>query len=211
MPPIQTFYSLSAKAVIQSLEIRNMRGFYCETAEEALAKALSFAALGSTVAWGESQTLEDIGLKQALKSRSYNIIDRDAAIAEEDRMALDRLALSCDCFFTGANAITLDGKLVNMDCNGNRAAALIFGPKNVIVITGMNKVMPDEEAAVARVRKQAAPHDNMRLKRDTPCATTGLCFDCLEDECLCSNLVITRRSCAKNRIKVILIGEDLGY
>ncbi len=110
-----------------------------------------------------------------------------------------------------SNAITLDGKLVNIDGNGNRVACLITGPKNVIVIAGMNKIATDEAAAMERVRNMAAPPNAIRLNRKTPCAELGRCANCLVPDCICSSLVITRRSHVPYRLKVILVGEELGY
>jgi hypothetical protein len=188
-----------------------MEGIYCDTLDGGLAFALSLVPVGSTVSWSGSQTIDQIGLKPLLRKAPCTVIDRDQASDEESLLVLNRKAMASDVFFMGSNAITLDGKLVNMDCNGIGPAALVFGPKTVVVIAGMNKITPDEETAIARVRKQRAPIDNMRLQRNTPCATTGLCFNCLEEGCLCSNLIITRRCSVRGRIKVILIGADLGF
>lgn len=110
-----------------------------------------------------------------------------------------------------SNAITLGGKLVNIDGNGNRIAALIYGPKNVIVVAGMNKVTTDEESAMKRIRNYASPVNALRLSQNTPCAATGECHDCLSDACICCQVLVTRKSRTKNRIKVILVGEELSY
>ena len=109
------------------------------------------------------------------------------------------------------NAITLDGELINIDGRGNRVAALIYGPEQVIIIAGMNKVATDEAAGLARARNMAAPPNCVRLNKKTPCAVTGRCGDCYGEESICSQIVVTRRSSQKNRIKVILVGEELGY
>jgi hypothetical protein len=109
------------------------------------------------------------------------------------------------------NAITLDGELVNVDGNGNRVASLIYGPKHVIVITGMNKVVPDVLQGYDRVRNIASPPNTIRLGKNTPCANTGKCGNCLSPDCICSQIVVTRRSREKERIIVILVNENLGF
>ena len=121
-----------------------------------------------------------------------------------------RKALTCDVFLMSANAISEDGQLVNIDGNGNRVAALCFGPKEVIVAAGMNKVAGNLEEAYARARKFAAPVNAQRFNLATPCGKTGLCADCLSPECICSQMVVNRRA-SGGRIKVILVGADLGF
>ena len=119
--------------------------------------------------------------------------------------------VTCDFYFMSSNAITLDGELVNIDGNGNRVACLCNGPDHVILIVGMNKVVPDVKSGIARVRNMAAPPNTVRLKRNTPCAEYGRCADCLTDDCICCHTVVTRKSNQPGRIKVILVGEELGY
>ena len=119
--------------------------------------------------------------------------------------------VTCDYYFMSSNAITLDGQLVNIDGRGNRVACLIDGPKNVIIIAGMNKIVTDVEAGIERVRNYASPPNNIRLGYNTPCAQLGRCANCLVDDCICCQIVITRKSKIPGRIKVILVGEELGY
>ena len=116
-----------------------------------------------------------------------------------------------DYFLMSTNAITMDGELVNIDGRSNRVSCLCWGPQNVIIIAGMNKVALDVESALKRVRNFAAPPNAVRLNKNTPCAQTGKCADCYSPDCICSQIVITRRSSTPNRIKVILVGEELGY
>jgi len=109
------------------------------------------------------------------------------------------------------NAITLDGELINIDGRGNRVAFLCYGPQNVLILTGINKIVADIESGIKRTRNIASPPNAIRLNRNTPCAITGKCGDCFSKECMCGQIVITRFSLIPNRIKVILIGEELGY
>jgi L-lactate utilization protein LutB len=144
--------------------------------------------------------------------KGYKVIDRDKAASPEERTELMRQALLCDTYLTGTNALTEDGQLVNVDGNGNRVAAMTFGPKQVIVVAGMNKVQKTLETACARARTIAAPVNVQRFQDlKTPCNETGACADCLSPDSICSFIVHTRLCKPKGRIKVILIGKDLGF
>lgn len=204
-------YELTAKTVIANLAKRNIEGFYCGDSAAAVRLAVSLMEKGSSVAWGGSETLKECGLMEAIKNGDYRLIDRaSAATPEEQREIAAKTAVS-DYYLMSANAITLGGELVNIDGNGNRLASLIYGPKTVIIIAGMNKVAADVESAYKRVKTQACPPNAVRLSRRVPCASTGVCADCLSDDCFCNQIVVTRRSGHPDRIKVILVGETLGY
>lgn len=212
MNPKKTYYERQASTMIKNLKKRNMEGFYCATAAEAREKALSLIASGETVSFGGSMTIEECGILDALRAREdITLYDRATANNAEEMGVIFRQAFSADSYLMSANAITLDGELVNIDGNGNRVAALIFGPKQVIVVAGMNKVAATEEDAVHRARNMAAPPNCIRLNKKTPCSATGRCGDCYGEESICSQIVVTRRSSQKYRIKVILVGEELGY
>ncbi len=128
-----------------------------------------------------------------------------------EKQALMRQALTCGTFIMSSNAISADGQLVNLDGNANRVAALCFGPESVLVIAGMNKVMGDLDSAIARARQVAAPANAQRFDIKTPCAVTGSCGDCTSPDCICCQMVITRGCRPAGRIKVILVGQDLGF
>lgn len=212
MDTIKTYYETLASTVISNLEKRQMEGYYCATSKDALEKALSFLTENAAVSFGGSMTLTETGLMDVLRSdSSITLYDRDSVSSPEKKNEIFRKAFSCDYYFMSSNAISAQGELVNIDGTGNRVAALIYGPKNVILLAGMNKVVPTLEEAISRVHNAAAPPNCIRLNRKTPCAATGGCMDCLSADCICSQTVITRRSAVKGRIKVILIGETLGY
>ena len=196
--------------MIQYLEKRGFEAYYCPTKEEALTKALELIPEGDLVSWGGSQSLMEIGLTAALTQGKYRVLDRDKAADMKEREQVQRDALTADCYFMSANAITVDGMMVNIDGNGNRVAALIYGAKKVVVIVGVNKIEPDLQSAYNRAKKIAAPLNAMRLGYKTPCVSSGICQDCLAEECICSQIVITRMSKRKGRISVILVGESLG-
>jgi L-lactate utilization protein LutB len=202
-----------AETVIKGLKSRGFEPYFCADKTEALKKALSLIPPKSSVSWGGSVTLEQIGIFDELKKiKDLTIIDRDTAKTPEERFEMMRKSLSSDVFLMSANAITTNGELVNIDGMGNRLAALLFGPKSVIVIAGVNKISHRTADALHRARGYAAPLNVARLKiTDTPCALTGICADCKTPSCVCAQIVTTRLSKIPNRIKIILVGENLGY
>ena len=205
-------YENQAKTVIKALEKRNMKGYYCPDCAAAVKLADELVPNNATVAFGGSMSLSDSGVMDMLKGREdIRLIDRSKAKTPEETKQMYRDAFSSDVYFMSTNAITLDGELINIDGNGNRVAALIYGPDKIVMIVGMNKLVSTVEDAVNRVRDIAAPANGVRLNKQTPCATTGCCHDCLSPECMCSHAVITRRCYTGDRIHVILVGESLGY
>lgn len=211
MEPMKKFYEQQSKTIIANLKKRNMGGYYCETTEEANALILSLINENSIVSFGGSMTLKDMGTLDLLREGNYDLLDRGTAANSSEAKEIYRKAFTADTYLTSTNALTLDGRLVNIDGNGNRVAALIYGPDQVLVVAGMNKVSSDLDDALNRVSNFAAPPNTQRLSRNTPCSKTGFCNECQSDDCICSNTVITRRSHVENRIKVILVGEVLGY
>ncbi len=205
------YYRKRAQELIRNIQRRHCEAWYCDTREEALAKALELIPEGSVVGWGGAASAMQIGLPQALNAGNYVTLDRDKLKTFEEREELAHECFRADFFLTGANALSMDGQMVNIDGNGNRVAAIIYGPKNVLVIAGMNKVCDSVEDAVRRARTVAAPINQQRFLGKTPCTVTGQCGDCLSDNCICNQIVITRNSRVPGRIKYILVGEDLGF
>ena len=174
-------------------------------------KVLSLIPKADIVSWGGSLTLEGLNLQKFIVDRGYKVIDRDKGETPEERSELMRQSLLCDTFLSGTNAITEDGQLVNIDGNGNRVAAMIHGPKQVIVVAGMNKVEQTIIEAYNRAKTIAAPSNMQRFQnKKTPCSETGACADCLSQDCICAYIVRTRICKPRGRIKVILIGKELG-
>lgn len=201
---------LLGKRLVENLNRRNMSAYYCATRSEALAKALELIPEGDVVSWGGSESLNQIGLIEAVKKRN-KVIDRAAAASMEEKQELMRQALLCDTYLMSSNAVSQDGQLVNIDGNGNRCAALIYGPKRVVMVVGMNKVAADLDAAISRARNTAAPANVQHFPGlKTPCSVTGVCANCLSPETICCQFVITRYSRVPGRIKVIFVGEGLG-
>lgn len=211
MTPKQINYAHCADTIIRNLNKRQMEGYYCATKEEAVQKITELMPAGSSIGWGGSMSLTECGLMEAVRAGDYDIIDRDVAKTNEERKAVYARIVGCDYFLMSSNAITLDGELVNVDGRGNRLAFLCFGPENVILVVGMNKVVSDVEAGIKRVHDVASPANTVRLNKKTPCAVNGRCGNCLSPDCICSQTVITRFSVVPGRIKVVLVGEELGY
>ena len=207
----KSYYKNIAETVIKNLKKRRMEGYYCESSDEAVKLALSLVPKGSSIGWGGSMTLSECGLMDAIKGGDYEIIDRNLAKTKEETKAVQARIFGADFFLTSTNAITVEGELVNVDGRANRVCHICYGPENVIVIAGINKIVSDVDAAIKRIKTVASPMNTVRLERKTPCAVTGSCADCLSPDCICAQTVITRMSLIPNRIKVILVGEELGY
>ena len=207
----EIYNELNAKKVIENLEKRNIQGFFVKTKEDALKKSLELIPNKSSICWGGSQSILQIGLIDALYKGNYNLFDRAKATCQEEIDYIYRKAFTSDFYLASANAITLDGKIVNIDGTGNRVAAMIYGPKNVILVIGVNKICTDELSAINRVKNYASPINAIRLNKKTPCTIKGSCYDCLSNDTICCVTTVNRYSKEKNRIKVILVGEELGY
>ncbi len=209
--PVQMRYDKAGPKVAAALEKRHFQALYVSTREEAVQQLLQWVGLDDVVSWGGSETLKVIGAQEAVRQAGRKLIDRDTAKTLQERVEMMRQALLCDTFLMSSNAVTEDGQLVNLDGNGNRVGALCYGPRQVIVVVGMNKVVPTVKDAVSRVRHTAAPANVQRFAGNrTPCMETGLCADCVSEDCICAQLVISRVCRPVGRIRVILVGEDLG-
>lgn len=211
MTPKQISYRNTANGMIEKMAVRGMDGYYCDTREEACAKALELMQEGASVSFGGSMTLNEIGLLDAIRQGNYEVIDRADAKTPEERRAIYGRIVTADYFLMSTNAITLNGELINIDGFGNRVACLCCGPENVIVVAGMNKVTSTVEEGINRAKNIAAPPNAVRLSRPTPCTQIGRCAECQMEGCICAQTVITRRSLTPHRIKVILVGEELGF
>lgn len=203
-------YEKRGKILVKNLQNRHFEAYYCKDREAALQKALELIPRGSTVGWGGAMSAEQIGLINAMRSGQYHALDRETCRMPEEREQLSRACLSANVFLTGANGISLDGQMVNIDGTGNRLAAICYGPQTILVIAGMNKVMDTLEDAITRARTVAAPLNQQRFLLPNPCTTTGTCADCKSETCICNQILVTRNCRPVGRIKFILVGEDLG-
>jgi len=203
-----------AREIIKNLKKRNMDGAYFEKTEQAVASILMEIPDGVLVGLGGSESIIESGLVDALRKRSIRLLDRyKEGVSKEEVWEMRREGLSADIYVSSSNAVTMDGKIVNMDGIGNRAAAMIFGPGKVILLVGMNKVVKTVEDAVARIKNYVAPRNAIRVNIDTPCSKKGFCQEphCHPPHRICSQLVILESSMFPARIKLFLVGEELGY
>ena len=202
-----------ATQIIKKLEKRRMEGSYAPTAAQAKEEVLAMIPQGATVFRCGSMTATGMGLwEEVANLPEVKLIDPyQPELKPEEGLELRRQGLTADVMVASSNAITLDGKLVNLDGMGNRVAAITFGPKKVILLVGMNKVASDVESAMARVKHHAAPINNIRYGLENPCTETGLCSDCKTPKRICNTWSIIEGHMIQNRIHVKLIGEELGY
>lgn len=206
----KNYYAKRGAILVKNLQSRHFEAYYCDTKQEALEKALELIPQGATVGWGGVLSASQIGLLDALRQGNYNPIDRERCKTPEEKLQAAKDAMFADVFLTGANGLSLDGQMVNIDGTGNRVAAIVYGPKEVLVIAGMNKVSDTLEDAITRARTVAAPMNQQRFMLDNPCTVTGSCGDCKSETCICNQILITRHCRPVGRIKFILVGEDLG-
>jgi len=213
--PIDNFWKLKLENVREALELNNFEVFIADNTKEAskivLEKIIPSIDIKS-ISWGGSMTFVGTGLYDNLKDRKdIEVLDTyDKSLSDDEKTQLRREALITDLFITGTNAVTEDGCLVNLDMIGNRVGALTFGPKNVLVLTGRNKIVLDIEAGMDRIKDYVAPTNAIRLDMKTPCIKTGVCSECNSSARICNSWTITQKSFPKKRTKIVLINEDLG-
>ena len=208
--PKELYYEKRGNILVKNLRSRHFDAYYCANKEEALAKALELIPEGASVGWGGAMSAQQIGLMDAVRSGNYRALDRETCKTPEEREEVGHACLGADVFLTGANGLSMDGEMVNIDGQGNRVAAIVYGPKSVLVIAGMNKVVDTLEDAVTRARTVAAPMNQQRFGLPNPCTVTGTCADCKSQTCICNQILITRNCRPVGRIKFIIVGEELG-
>jgi L-lactate utilization protein LutB len=203
--------TLGAKAA-EALAKNNFKASYVKTRKEAIDKALELIPADASVGIAGSVTSVELGLPALLEGRGNTLYNHGKpGLSPEESLAIRRKQLTSDVFLTSTNAITLDGKLVNVDGSGNRVAAMIFGPKKVVVIAGVNKIVRDVAEAERRIELYAAPMNNKRLNKPHPCTTTGVCMDCQSPGRICNVTTILRKAMPATEQHVIIVGEELGF
>lgn len=198
--------------VITNLNKHNMAGYFVNSHTELISLISKLIETNSTIGCGDSVTLEETGVFDFLRNGNYTFLDKfTPTLSKEEKRKIYLDNFSSDTFITGANAITLDGKIFNIDGNGSRVAPMIYGPKQVIVVVGINKITDDVDSAIKRTRQIAAPMDASRLGKHTPCTSLKRCIDCNHKERICNDFVLITGQFVKDRIKVIIVNEELGY
>ena len=214
--PIDHYLDLRLDDLKKTLESNNFEVFMAGTTEEAkriVLQEIIPKINPKSISWGGSMTFVASGIYHELKDNpDFDVIDTyDKSLSMEELMERRRQSLLVDLFFTSTNAITETGMLVNLDMIGNRIGGLTFGPRNVIVLVGHNKIVPDLEEAMLRIKNYVAPVNVMRLDRKNPCAKTGYCDDCKSPERICNTWTITEKSFPKGRVRIVLIKESMGF
>lgn len=212
---------MNIEKTIKNLEKNGFKPYFVETKEEVLPLVKSLINKGESVSNGGSESLKETGIFDLIKNGDYNFIDRSGLEGEELRQAYIK-AFGCDTYFCSSNAVTENGELYNVDGNSNRVACIVYGPRQVIIVAGVNKIVSDINEAIERVKTTAAPPNTQRLSCKTPCAVTGhcisldgenplMCDGCESPQRICCNFVVSAKQRHKDRIKVILVNENLGY
>lgn len=197
---------------IKNLNRRNMEGYYINSIDQLFQRLKTLIPKGSIVGVGDSMTLFETGVIDFLRSGNFNFLDKyQDKLTKDKKREIYIKNFSADTFICSTNAITEDGELYNIDGNGSRVAPMIYGPKQVILIAGINKIVKNIEEAENRVRSYSAPVDAKRLNKDTPCTKLGYCVDCKSPNRICNDFVVIRGQFIKGRIKVLILGENLGY
>ena len=205
------YFNKRGEILVKNLQKRHFEAYYCPTKEEALKQVMALLPEGSSVGWGGAVSASQVGVQAAVHAGDYKVIDRDQFSDPAEKLRCMRECFNADFFITGANALSLDGQMVNIDGNGNRVGMIVYGPKHIIVVAGMNKVCATIEDAVKRARTVAAPMNQQRFGLPNPCTCTGVCADCLSESSICNQILITRNSKPAGRIKFVLVGEELGF
>lgn len=211
MTPTELRNSMLAEKLITQLQRRHYDAYYCPDRKSLLEKIAQLIPEGSSVAWGGSMSIRDTGITKMLKEGNYEVYDREDVTTAEDKRRMYLKAFDCQYYLASVNAMSEDGQIVNIDGNGNRVAAITWGPEHVILVVGLNKVCQDLDAAIKRARSTAAPVNMARFQLPTPCQTDGTCHNCLSPDSICNYISIQRMSHPAHRHIVVLVGESLGY
>lgn len=197
---------------IEALKKNNMNGYYAKNRDEVIELIKDIVSEGSKVAVGGSETLSELGILEHLRSGRYDFLDRyKAGLTREEITNIFKQSFLTDAYFSSCNAITENGELYNVDGNGNRVAAMLYGPDKVIVICGVNKIVKDVDEAIKRNREISAPMNAKRLNKKTPCTKVGYCMNCNSPERICNEYTLIKKQRSSERMYVIFLNENLGY
>ncbi|WP_194192525.1 LUD domain-containing protein [Clostridium chrysemydis] len=197
---------------IEALNKNNMNGYFVKDNEELLEKLKELIKDGDKVSFGGSMSIIEAGVLDFLRKENYDLLDRyKEGLTKEEIVDIYKGAFTSDCYIASSNAVTENGELYNVDGNGNRVSAMLYGPEKVILICGINKIVKDVDEAIKRNREFSAPMNARRLNKKTPCAKVGYCMDCKSEDRLCNEYTLIRRQNNKERMHVIFLNDDLGY
>lgn len=205
------FHELRINAAVKALEANGFKAYAASNRDMARELVLSLIPAGSTVGVGGSVTVRELGLIEELERRGFKVVHHWLPLPPQELLEIRRRELTCDVYLSSSNAVTLDGKLINIDGAGNRVAAMIFGPKRVIIVAGRNKIVRNVEEGISRTKNVAAIANSIRLNRNPPCVSVGYCVDCKSPERACNILVVLERRPSNTDYHVILVNDDLGF
>ncbi|MBL8968824.1 MAG: lactate utilization protein [Spirochaetaceae bacterium] len=213
MSPVEAWHAETlGTAACEALKKNGFEAEYYPDGKAALARIASFVKPGMSVGFGGSMSLRAIGAPEKVASLGAKVLDHNVpGLGQDEKLAVLRAQLTSDLFLSGSNAVTLEGEILNVDGNGNRVAALTFGPKKTVVVVGVNKIVRDIDEAFARVETTASPMNNKRLERPNPCVKTGTCEDCKGPGRICRVYQILARKPSLSDFTVIVVGESLGF
>lgn len=208
------FYEAKINTLKGNLRKNNIECYYSDNRSDAKDLIMSHISKEWLIGFGGSTTMKQIGILDELLKGEYNILNRfDPGISKDEKLYIQRSSLLTDLFITGTNAISINGEMVNIDHTGNRVAAMLFGPERVFIIIGINKIVDNLEEAINRAKKTAAPLNAKRAEKEynPPCLKTARCIECTSDESICCSMVVIKRQSRKGRMKVFVVGEELGF
>ena len=197
---------------IKNLEKNNIKGYYAKSNDELINIIKDIAKEGEMVSVGGSITLFETNVRDLLRSGRYNFLDRyEENLTSADMKEIYRKTFYADTYFSSVNAITEEGEIFNVDGNGNRVAAMLYGPDKVILVVGANKIVKNIDEAVKRNKAVSGPANAKRLNTDTPCSKVGYCMDCKSNDRICCEYTVIKRQRTADRMNVIFINDVLGF
>jgi hypothetical protein len=213
MDPIKEWWvEEKLKKTAENLGAHEFKAVFVKNKEDAVGEIWKYITPGQSIGVGGSLTIRDLGIVDQLRAKGHTVYDHwKPGLSKEEISAIRRSQMTCDLFLSSANAVTMNGELVNIDGNGNRVNSISFGPGRVILVAGVNKIVEDVQEAIKRIKNVAAPLNARRLKVDVPCAKVGRCVDCNSPNRICRVVTILERKPFLTNILVILVGEELGF
>lgn len=201
----------SKERIVRNFRVRNINVEFFNSLEDCKGRILEIVSEEKTIGIGNSVTLKKMNISEILTDRGNIVYDKTLATTKDESKKLKKMSLIADWYITGSNAISMDGHIVNIDHSGNRVAAMIYGPDNVIIIVGKNKIVDNLDEALKRAKNEAAPLNAKRSGHTPPCVKTNNCVDCVSSEKVCNSIVIIQGQENKDRMRLFIVDEEVGF